>query len=360
MKLLYVTYKNKWLVDLFRNFHYIVLELVNKHNFVLVDLSNYTRTTTTDMLTNENININNVECILYIENHNQVMIQDIVTDFFTFGGAINENMSKTNTVSETKGITLEVTCPQDITRYILCDDFHKYYDMKKSNYYEYFDMIFVSYRGPFMKLYPHVDENRVVWVPHGYNPEFNVKFNTAPKNKILLSGAIGSLYPVRKLIKKYFEHNKGKIDYKKHPHYNNIDKQYPSLLNKYVGCVTDCLVLNYTISKYFEIPATGSLLLAKIPESGPYSDDISKLGFIDGVNFMSIDETNYIERIDYVLDPKNRAIIDDIRFNGYNMIRANHSLSIRVTQIIQTINSYAIQVPFNFGAKQASFCFLHF
>ena len=74
--------------------------------------------------------------------------------------------------------------------------------------------------------------------------------------------------------------------------------------------------------KNFEILGAGSLLLNPLTEK-PY---LEKIGLIEDVNCMFIDMTNdkkIQDKIDYILDPKNRKFVDKLRKAGQNHGKKN-------------------------------------
>lgn len=316
MKLLMATFREKWETDILRYFFYIINTFIEKYGYTLVDLSDYSNGSyMLDIYTK----YHDIEHILVIENHDQTLINHIFLDFF------NNKM---------------------ITKYLLADDIHKYTDIKKDNYYDNFDYIFCTYKAPYFNIYPNNDKNKIVWCPHGYTKDYILNYNNNPKNKILLSGAIGGAYPLRKYIFNLYE--KGgyseKVSYLRHPGYKKFDysqkdfkigKLYAKILNEHICCFVDCLVYGFIVSKYFEIPATGSLLLAQNPDG----DKLESLGFIDEVNYISCTKDNLKEKIEWILNPENKDKVDKIRENGMNMVRKNHSVDMRASFIYEFIKN---------------------
>lgn len=308
MRLIFATYENKWKYDILRYYHYLIKIMSEKHGFTLIDISHYKIGSTINSL-----NIDKVESVLVIENHDEILINDIFTDFF------NLNTSK----------------------YIIADDIHKYNTKKSKNYYDLFNGIFVMYREPFIKLYPNIDKTRIYWCPHAFVPDFDINYNINPRDKILLSGACGILYPLRKqLLKLSTTELKGYVTHLKHPGYNQhnyenittcIGKEYAKLINRHLVSFTDCLIYGYIVSKYFEIPACGSLLLAQNPEG----DKLIDLGFIDGINYISCNKDNMTEKIKWIMDTKNRNEVNEIRKAGMNLVKNNHSIYHRIDYILR-------------------------
>jgi len=120
------------------------------------------------------------------------------------------------------------------------------------------------------------------------------------------------------------------------------EQYYEILKNSYASIATTCdrktLYFPYIVSKYFEIPGCGALLIAHVlPEM---EDEMIILGFIDGINyikFRNIDEL--IEKCNYVFDPENKHIIENIRLNGYNLVKNNHLISYRIIELIKIFNN---------------------
>jgi hypothetical protein len=115
------------------------------------------------------------------------------------------------------------------------------------------------------------------------------------------------------------------IEYFKHPGYRSVTencKYYSTILNNALCCFTDC-AKDYLLLKFFEIPATGSLLLCEV--SDVLEPIIISMGFKDMVNCIFCNKDNVFDKINFILDPINLDIINTIRMNGYIFIRQNHT-----------------------------------
>jgi spore maturation protein CgeB len=84
--------------------------------------------------------------------------------------------------------------------------------------------------------------------------------------------------------------------------------------------------------KYFEIPACGTLLLA------PGSQELTDLGFVDGVTFVTVNETNVKAKAEYYLqnDLERERIIQ----NGMHLIEQRHTTAVRAQEMLQAITNY--------------------
>ena len=230
------------------------------------------------------------------------------------------------------------------------DDLHYNTNNERNEYISqiingYNSCILSSYKYVYDKY--HTSNDKIEWLPHCFYDKYVVKFNNNPKQKLLLTGVIDkTVYPMRNYVYQLMKHGqdmKNKIDCKKYPGYKNpkhniCGKKYIDLLNEYLVCFTCCSTTDtpYIISKFFEIPGSGSLLLAYDEN---IKDQLKDIGFIDGHNYISVTEENFVDKMNYVLDSKNRQEIDIIRYNGYELIDNKHLLSHRAERIDSIVNS---------------------
>ena len=89
----------------------------------------------------------------------------------------------------------------------------------------------------------------------------------------------------------------------------------------------------YLIAKFFEIPGNGLLLLAN---TYGVEDEISSCGFVDMVNYINVSFNNIDEVINYIFNTDNFNKINEIRKNGYELVKQNHLINNRI-EIIKNI-----------------------
>ena len=235
---------------------------------------------------------------------------------------------------------------QNWIKCIYMDDLHQKSD-KIKNFrnliLEKFDYIFCTCAYIFPKFFNVCKENQLVWYPHNVNNKFMVVFNENPTNKILLSGCHDkNVYPFRNyvhnLAKKYPIDILPQLSYRS-PNHNNYGHNYIKYINNYIASVACCSNQNtpYIVSKFFEIPASGALLLAY---DEYVKEPLKELGFIDGENYISANHENVIEKILFITDPNNKEKIDCIRKNGYNLVWSKHTLLNRIDIIENIVNKY--------------------
>lgn len=228
------------------------------------------------------------------------------------------------------------------SKFLLTDDLHSWHEQMRrtrvaaialcnkvlSTYAYVWDRFYPEFRGV----------KRVEWVPHSASRDFLLGYNRNPENAILLSGATNLHYPMRSQMKALHSQGAYPIAYHAHPGYHcqydyesdeAVGRGYAGKLNKYRVGFTDALKYEYVVAKYFEIPATGALLLADAAVSEP----LRRLGFIENEHYVPATSENLEEKIGYVLDPGNHEQLDEIRKRGQQLVWERHKTSDRARQI---------------------------
>lgn len=227
-------------------------------------------------------------------------------------------------------------------KFLFADDLHWWDDdsrQRKAVSFALCERILSTYGYAWSRFYPEFcGTKRVVWVPHSASPDFMLPFNSASANCILLSGAISPYYPLRQKMKALHDAGAYSIAVHDHPGYftgydydNNqsIGQGYAKTINRYRVAFTDSLTFQYVVAKYFEIPATGALLLA----DDAVSDPLRELGFIKNQHYIPLSNDDLEEKIEYVLDERNHEELDQIRRNGQELVWARHKTADRAQQI---------------------------
>ena len=232
--------------------------------------------------------------------------------------------------------------PLNCRKILFADDLHWWDEdmrQKKLVSFALCDTILSTYGYAWTRFYPEFcNTKRVVWIPHSASPDFMLPFNPVSENSILLSGAISRYYPLRNKMKALHDEGAYSIACHDHPGYftgydydndQSIGRGYAKTINRYRAAFTDSLTFKYTVAKYFEIPATGALLLADDAVSGP----LSELGFIENRHYVPVSRDNLEEKIRYVLDEENHEELDEIRRNGQALVWDRHKTADRARQI---------------------------
>jgi hypothetical protein len=230
----------------------------------------------------------------------------------------------------------------DCRKFILADDLHWWDEpmrRTRSVGFALCDAVLSTCAYLWDRFYPEFcGTKKVVWVPHSASPDFMLRYNPTPSNCVFLGGAMTAHYPLRLKMKGLHERGSYPIDYQPHPGYQRwhdyeedegVGRAYAERINACRAGFTDSLVYHYVVAKYFEIPATGALLLADDSVAGP----LRELGFIEHEHYVPVSEENLEERIRYVLDESNHVEIDEIRSRGQALVRQRHKTGDRAKQI---------------------------
>jgi len=228
-------------------------------------------------------------------------------------------------------------------------DIHRYDSELFHRILERCDLVLGSSYAVFKRKYPFFI-SKYVYFPHFFAPhseyvDFN--FNENPKMKCLLSGQTRRQYLIRHSVAQEVEHNprlRKQIDILEHPRkdckafftrQNKGYEGYVKILHEYFCCLTDSGTPQDTqvVAKYFEIPATGSLLLASV------APDLEQIDLVPNVHFVPIrKETVFSQIEDCLLYPEN---YQKIRQDGMSLVRRNHSINNRFVRLKMLLEAYA-------------------
>jgi len=227
-------------------------------------------------------------------------------------------------------------------KFILADDLHWWNEEMRRNKLLGFalcERILSTYAYVWHDFYPELSGvKNVVWIPHSASPDFMLPYNQHPENSIVLSGALSHHYPLRRQMKMLHAQGTYAITYLPHPGYHcrydyerneYIGRAYAETINRHRAGFTDSGMYRYVLAKYFEIPATGALLLADAAVSGP----LKELGFIENEHYLPVSKENLEEGIQYVLDEGNHEELDGIRKKGHELVWERHKTADRARQI---------------------------
>ena len=213
---------------------------------------------------------------------------------------------------------------------------------------KYFQKTFKNYIG------------KVIPVPFGYSERFisSVPFSER-KNKAVALGSVNPLRPLDSPVYNFIEsadffpdecwfHKfRRDIVLNKEALSDHIDSMLPefplikdfkyNLVNKFndyklfLSCES---ILNFPPAKYFEGPASGSVLVCA-------DHDCNKdLGFVDGENcimYNMYDIDNLIEKLKFYSE--NTILLNEIQQNGTSFVRKNYSHKQVAFNLIKTINN---------------------
>lgn len=201
------------------------------------------------------------------------------------------------------------------------------------------DTVLSPYAYAFDFHYPKLKGmKRVEWVPHAASPDFMLDYNERPSNAILLSGCLEYHYPFRQQMKRLHDRHVYAIDYHAHPGYfrqydyesdSRVGRAFAEKLRGYRAAFTDSTWRGYVLAKYFEIPATGALLLADDLVGG----QLRRLGLFEHEHYLPVSPRDLEEKVRFVLDERNHDEIDRMRRGAQAVVRERHQTSDRARLI---------------------------
>lgn len=195
----------------------------------------------------------------------------------------------------------------------------------------------------FRKIWPeHADKSEVFPVFFAPHERYaNLRFNEKPLMRCLLSGNItGKMYPLRNRVAQSVlrgDPQARTIDIMRHPRWKTpvgnseniiegvMGNAYAIALHRYFCSFVGLGICHSPLAKYYQIPATGTLLLA---EDSP---DVREAGFVADENYISVNKVNVFEKINQCLT--NFGMYRAVRLEGMKFVRANHSVENRVRRI---------------------------
>lgn len=201
------------------------------------------------------------------------------------------------------------------------------------------DTVLSPYAYLFDRHYPQFARmKRVEWAPHSASPDFMLGYNARPSNAILLSGSLEYHYPFRVQMKRLQERRAYAIDYHPHPGYHihhdyerdgGVGRAYAAMIHGYRAGFTDSSRFGYVVAKYFEIPATGALLLA----DDTVSTQLKELGLVEYQHYLPVSRRDLEDKVRFVLEEKNHDELDRIRMRGQALVRERHQTADRARLI---------------------------
>ena len=201
------------------------------------------------------------------------------------------------------------------------------------------DMVISTYADRFEAFYPEVCRLKpIVWSPHSASPDFLLPLNEQAENSVFLSGAMSRVYPLRRMMRELAEGGRYRITCHPHPGYHcgydhgrdpAVGPGYARAIHGHRTAFTDALVYGYLVAKFFEIPATGALLLADASVAEP----MRRLGFLEDEHYVPASAENLEDRLHEVLDESNHARLDAMRRRAQALVLSRHTTSDRARLI---------------------------
>ncbi|MFC5191144.1 glycosyltransferase [Algoriphagus aquatilis] len=180
------------------------------------------------------------------------------------------------------------------------------------------------------------------WTPLSVSNELFTMYNFDEYenrfSKILFSGMVSYMYPLReKIMRSYSLNNLEKVEILDHGGYSPnksglFSSNYYNHLSQFKGAIVTSAIkpTNFAVMKYFEIPACGCL---------PFLEDtleLKYLGFQDGLNCVIINKNNFDKKFKILDSPIAKIIAKEAR----SLIKNNHTHDSRIEYMSNIILSY--------------------
>jgi hypothetical protein len=190
-----------------------------------------------------------------------------------------------------------------------------------------------------LSVYPHTDE--MVWTGLGCQiPILHSAWAVdagifAPQGRrrrydiASLGAHTAGKYPFRVAVREYLESQRELRFYARQRMPGGHDgPRFARTLNRLRSCFTCASVYRFTVMKYFEIPACGTLLFAEP------TDATAALGFRDGENFVAVTPADFRDKFHYYLRQASDEAVARISWAGRQLIESRHTWDVRATELL--------------------------
>ena len=213
--------------------------------------------------------------------------------------------------------------------------------LRKQNFYKNIPWKYI------VNAYPHTNSNvkkalrvscEFIDLPWGMDP---LTFNDLNIERTFDFGCFGALskdkYPFRNNVRHWMLNESHLKIYKKSriKGLNGSDHDgtaFNFALNQCKSAFTCSSSMDYTLMKYFEIPATGALLFAE--KTILYE----QLGFKDGIHYVAVNSDNYKEKINTYLSKSYVDVVYKITDNAKYFINTHHTWNVRIKDFLKNFN----------------------
>jgi hypothetical protein len=213
--------------------------------------------------------------------------------------------------------------------------------LRKQNFYKRIPWKFI------VSAYPHTNDKvknalgvtcKFITLPWAIDP---LTYKTLNMNRTFDFACMGALskdkYPFRNNVRDWMLNEPHLKFYKKSriKGLNGSDHDgtaFNYALNQCRSAFSCSSSMNYTLMKYFEIPAAGALLFAE--KTILYE----QLGFEDGIHYVAVNLDNYKEKINAYLSKSYIDVVNKITDNAKYFVNTHHTWNSRIDQFLKNFN----------------------
>ncbi|GAA0604083.1 glycosyltransferase [Virgibacillus siamensis] len=203
-------------------------------------------------------------------------------------------------------------------------------------------IFFVICQHNFYHYYPSQKHDQVFFLPQFANVSVFKDYDAEKVFDLMMLGetSMPNIYPLRQKILQHYQGDNRFVT-SPHPGWREftteqakkalIGENYARSINQaklFFACGSVRQVVTF---KYFEVPASGTLLMA------PALPELKEIGLIPGKHFVDINGENFSEKADYYL--KNETERKRMTEEGCRFIHDYHSTAHRAKQLVRQIES---------------------
>lgn len=172
-----------------------------------------------------------------------------------------------------------------------------------------------------------------LYMPWAVDPQHYYDLGKKRRYDIAVIGALtAEKYPFRRMVRTWMEEQK-QLKFIRKSRFGGHDAlRFNEALNKTRSAFSCASAMHYTLMKYFEIPASGTLLF------GETTPELEALGFVDAEHYVAVTPENYQERMLYYL--KGEGIEAGVRIarQGSVFVRSEHTWEKRIAEFLKTLS----------------------
>ena len=194
----------------------------------------------------------------------------------------------------------------------------------------------VIHRYKFNKFHTDLSKKvKTIWLPHSVNINNFKDYGLRKEYGVLSTGLLANIYKTRSAVadslkdREYFKRIERPLDYKKEQW--PIQDGYSKELNKAWMSVCCSSILQYPVMKFFEIPASGSILYSD------YLPELKELGFVPDKNMIQVNLNNIQGQVETLLKDEKR--MQKVSAAGFKLIHDRHTNDIRAQELLHIIEN---------------------
>jgi hypothetical protein len=277
--------------------------------------------------------LQHVDVLLVVEGYHEPIIQDL-------------------TALHTSGRVSNVLLFADDWHYFT----HEQYDIKRRLFSLPFAYVLSTYAPQVPLFYPDASFiNNVLWVPHSASRRFHSRtLNATAVPTALLMGSTSRIYKYRSIAQDMIQAGNAHILQIKHPGYDEKYSGQTTFVDSimpYAYALTCGSAINYVVAKFFEIPATGHLMLV----NGEIKPHLRRLFFVENVHYRKFSHGSLEGMVNDLNSTATRDL--SIREAGKELVSQLHTTDMRAQLVMQIAASLLEgKTPRGFFFSKADVC----